>query len=140
MLEVVRNFFIFMVLFNYIIPISLYVTVGMSLCHCRYVFMPLCVFFHVFFICHSICVAIINYFSCINSHKQTPTQKQTPTHKKTPTHKQTLTYKHAEMQKFMGSIFISYDLQMFDPENNEGTTPNTSDLNEELGQVESFEI
>uniref|UniRef100_A0A6I8S9Y8 Phospholipid-transporting ATPase n=1 Tax=Xenopus tropicalis TaxID=8364 RepID=A0A6I8S9Y8_XENTR len=45
-------------------------------------------------------------------------------------------YVTVEMQKFLGSFFIAWDMEMFDEEINEGALVNTSDLNEELGQVE----
>uniref|UniRef100_A0A3Q3W1N7 Phospholipid-transporting ATPase n=1 Tax=Mola mola TaxID=94237 RepID=A0A3Q3W1N7_MOLML len=45
-------------------------------------------------------------------------------------------YVTVEMQKFLGSFFITWDKDFFDPEINEGALVNTSDLNEELGQVE----
>ncbi|XP_030620761.1 phospholipid-transporting ATPase 11C [Chanos chanos] len=45
-------------------------------------------------------------------------------------------YVTVEMQKFLGSFFISWDKDFFDPEIREGALVNTSDLNEELGQVE----
>ncbi|MBN3315148.1 AT11A ATPase, partial [Atractosteus spatula] len=45
-------------------------------------------------------------------------------------------YVTVEMQKFLGSYFISWDEEMFDDELGEGALVNTSDLNEELGQVE----
>uniref|UniRef100_A0A8C0VV63 Phospholipid-transporting ATPase n=1 Tax=Cyanistes caeruleus TaxID=156563 RepID=A0A8C0VV63_CYACU len=45
-------------------------------------------------------------------------------------------YVTVEMQKFLGSFFISWDKEMFDEEIQEGALVNTSDLNEELGQVE----
>ncbi|KAG9351364.1 hypothetical protein JZ751_022612, partial [Albula glossodonta] len=44
-------------------------------------------------------------------------------------------YVTVEMQKFLGSFFISWDKDFFDPEIQEGALVNTSDLNEELGQV-----
>lgn len=44
-------------------------------------------------------------------------------------------YVTVEMQKFLGSIFITWDKDFFDPEIQEGALVNTSDLNEELGQV-----
>lgn len=44
-------------------------------------------------------------------------------------------YVTVEMQKFLGSYFISWDEEMFDEELGEGAQVNTSDLNEELGQV-----
>ncbi|KAG7467216.1 hypothetical protein MATL_G00150900 [Megalops atlanticus] len=45
-------------------------------------------------------------------------------------------YVTVEMQKFLGSYFITWDDEMFDEELGEGALVNTSDLNEELGQVE----
>ncbi|OWK00627.1 hypothetical protein Celaphus_00016836 [Cervus elaphus hippelaphus] len=45
-------------------------------------------------------------------------------------------YVTVEMQKFLGSYFITWDEEMFDEEMGEGPLVNTSDLNEELGQVE----
>ncbi|XP_029460544.1 probable phospholipid-transporting ATPase IH isoform X1 [Rhinatrema bivittatum] len=45
-------------------------------------------------------------------------------------------YVTVEMQKFFGSYFITWDEEMFDEETGEGPLVNTSDLNEELGQVE----
>nr|XP_009289454.1 phospholipid-transporting ATPase IG isoform X3 [Danio rerio] len=45
-------------------------------------------------------------------------------------------YVTVEMQKFLGSFFIKWDNDFFDPEIEEGALVNTSDLNEELGQVE----
>ncbi|XP_053230883.1 phospholipid-transporting ATPase IG isoform X2 [Podarcis raffonei] len=45
-------------------------------------------------------------------------------------------YVTVEMQKFLGSFFISWDKEMYDVSCNEGALVNTSDLNEELGQVE----
>lgn len=44
-------------------------------------------------------------------------------------------YVTVEMQKFLGSFFITWDKDFFDPEIKEGALVNTSDLNEELGQV-----
>lgn len=44
-------------------------------------------------------------------------------------------YVTVEMQKFLGSYFITWDEDMFDEEMGEGPLVNTSDLNEELGQV-----
>uniref|UniRef100_UPI00358E0955 phospholipid-transporting ATPase IF-like isoform X2 n=1 Tax=Myxine glutinosa TaxID=7769 RepID=UPI00358E0955 len=43
-------------------------------------------------------------------------------------------YVTVEMQKFLGAQFVSWDMQM--NYGNEGAVANTSDLNEELGQVE----
>ncbi|XP_073497344.1 phospholipid-transporting ATPase IG isoform X3 [Phyllobates terribilis] len=45
-------------------------------------------------------------------------------------------YVTVEMQKFLGSFFIAWDKEMYDEEIKEGALVNTSDLNEELGQVE----
>ncbi|XP_050983907.1 phospholipid-transporting ATPase IG isoform X2 [Labeo rohita] len=45
-------------------------------------------------------------------------------------------YVTVEMQKFLGSFFITWDKDFVDPEIQEGALVNTSDLNEELGQVE----
>lgn len=45
-------------------------------------------------------------------------------------------YVTVEMQKFLGSYFITWDEEMFDEELGEGAQVNTSDLNEELGQVQ----
>lgn len=47
-------------------------------------------------------------------------------------------YVTVEMQKFLGSYFITWDEEMFDEETGEGPLVNTSDLNEELGQVGGF--
>lgn len=44
-------------------------------------------------------------------------------------------YVTVEMQKFLGSFFITWDKDFFDTEIQEGALVNTSDLNEELGQV-----
>ncbi|XP_068124167.1 phospholipid-transporting ATPase IH isoform X5 [Hyperolius riggenbachi] len=45
-------------------------------------------------------------------------------------------YVTVEMQKFLGSYFLTWDEEMFDESTGEGPLVNTSDLNEELGQVE----
>ncbi|XP_015671871.2 probable phospholipid-transporting ATPase IF, partial [Protobothrops mucrosquamatus] len=45
-------------------------------------------------------------------------------------------YVTVEMQKFLGSFFIGWDLDLYHEETNEKAQVNTSDLNEELGQVE----
>ncbi|XP_071160148.1 phospholipid-transporting ATPase IF-like isoform X4 [Mytilus edulis] len=45
-------------------------------------------------------------------------------------------YVTVEVQKFVGSMFIGWDLEMYDEENDQPAKANTSDLNEELGQVE----
>lgn len=47
-------------------------------------------------------------------------------------------YVTVEMQKFLGSYFITWDEEMFDEDTGEGPLVNTSDLNEELGQVSTF--
>ncbi|XP_064615667.1 phospholipid-transporting ATPase IF-like [Liolophura sinensis] len=65
---VIQDFFAFLVLFNYVIPISLYVTI--------------------------------------------------------------------ELQKFVGSLFFKWDIKMYDDATGHAAKANTSDLNEELGQVE----
>ncbi|PWA31170.1 hypothetical protein CCH79_00002589 [Gambusia affinis] len=44
-------------------------------------------------------------------------------------------YVTVEMQKFLGSYFITWDEEMFDEELGQGAQVNTSDLNEELGQA-----
>ncbi|XP_013415921.1 probable phospholipid-transporting ATPase IF [Lingula anatina] len=66
--QAIEDFLIFAVLFNYIIPISLYVTI--------------------------------------------------------------------EVQKFIGSMFFAWDIKMYDDGTEQAAKANTSDLNEELGQVE----
>ncbi|KAH9488603.1 putative phospholipid-transporting ATPase IF [Bulinus truncatus] len=45
-------------------------------------------------------------------------------------------YVTVELQKFLGSIFFGWDVEMYDDSINEPAKANTSDLNEELGQVE----
>ena len=40
------------------------------------------------------------------------------------------------MQRFVGSEFIGWDLKMYDEETDQPAEANTSDLNEDLGQVE----
>lgn len=49
-------------------------------------------------------------------------------------------YVTVEMQKFLGSFFIAWDKDFYDPEIEEGALVNTSDLNEELGQVRHLDI
>lgn len=39
------------------------------------------------------------------------------------------------MQKFVGSLYLQWDLEMYDEEADTAAKANTSDLNEELGQV-----
>ncbi|XP_075426819.1 phospholipid-transporting ATPase IF isoform X2 [Ascaphus truei] len=45
-------------------------------------------------------------------------------------------YVTVEMQKFLGSFFIVWDLDLYHEETDQRAQVNTSDLNEELGQVE----
>ncbi|BFZ00490.1 hypothetical protein BsWGS_03529 [Bradybaena similaris] len=45
-------------------------------------------------------------------------------------------YVTVEVQKFLGSLFFGMDIEMFDATIGERAQANTSDLNEELGQVE----
>ncbi len=40
--------------------------------------------------------------------------------------------------KFFGSMFFEWDVEMYDAQTNERAKANTSDLNEELGQVHYF--
>lgn len=49
-------------------------------------------------------------------------------------------YVTVEMQKFLGSYFLTWDEEMFDEETSEGPLVNTSDLNEELGQVNFIKL
>ena len=41
-----------------------------------------------------------------------------------------------EFQKFFGSLFLVWDLDLYDGETGEGAKCNSSDLNEELGQIQ----
>lgn len=41
----------------------------------------------------------------------------------------------SELQKFIGSMFFSLDIDLYDEMTNQRAKANTSDLNEELGQV-----
>lgn len=41
----------------------------------------------------------------------------------------------SELMKFFGSMFFEWDVEMYDAQTNERAKANTSDLNEELGQV-----
>ncbi|XP_044580314.1 phospholipid-transporting ATPase IF-like isoform X3 [Cotesia glomerata] len=45
-------------------------------------------------------------------------------------------YVTVELQKFLGSLFFHWDLEMYDERNNQPAVVNTSDLNEDLGQIE----
>ncbi|KOX76982.1 putative phospholipid-transporting ATPase IH [Melipona quadrifasciata] len=45
-------------------------------------------------------------------------------------------YVTIELQKFLGSFFFVWDIDMYDEVTNQSALINTSDLNEELGQVE----
>ncbi|KYN08158.1 putative phospholipid-transporting ATPase IF [Cyphomyrmex costatus] len=45
-------------------------------------------------------------------------------------------YVTVELQKFLGSFFFGWDLDMYDKDNDQPALTNSSDLNEELGQVE----
>jgi phospholipid-translocating ATPase len=44
-------------------------------------------------------------------------------------------YVTIEMQKFLGSFYLEWDTNLFDEETNQKCIVNTSDLNEELGQI-----
>ena len=41
-----------------------------------------------------------------------------------------------EFQKFFGSLFLVWDLDLYDASTGEAAKCNSSDLNEELGQIE----
>lgn len=45
-------------------------------------------------------------------------------------------YVSVELQKFLGSLFFGWDVQLYDEATNQCAKCNTSDLNEELGQVQ----
>jgi len=45
-------------------------------------------------------------------------------------------YVTLEVQKFCGSMFLVWDVELYDEETGEGAKCNSSDLNEELGQIE----
>jgi phospholipid-translocating ATPase len=45
-------------------------------------------------------------------------------------------YVTIELQRFVGSQFIESDEQLYDPKTDQPACANTSDLNEDLGQVE----
>ena len=86
-----QDVFSFLVVFNYIIPISLYVTLGEFL------------FFRI----------QILTIKCFPSW-------------------------YLEMQKFIGSLFFAWDEELRCPITGEIPICNSSDLNEELGQVSFF--
>lgn len=44
-------------------------------------------------------------------------------------------YVTIEMHKFLGALFLEWDIDLYDAETNQTFIVNTSDLNEELGQV-----
>ncbi|CAB0041003.1 unnamed protein product [Trichogramma brassicae] len=78
----------FAILFNYVVPISLYVTIGNN--------QPI----------SSVVVPNDN------------------------------TFFSPEMQKFLGALFFGWDAAMYDPDTDQPALANTSDLNEDLGQIE----
>ena len=45
-------------------------------------------------------------------------------------------YVTIELQRFIGSEFFQWDLEMYDETTNEPAKVNSSDLNEDLGQIE----
>ncbi len=45
-------------------------------------------------------------------------------------------YVTIEMQRFVGSQYLEWDLKMYDEKTDQPAKANTSDLNEDLGQVE----
>lgn len=47
-------------------------------------------------------------------------------------------YVTIELHKFIGSFFMEWDLDLYDAETNQQFIVNTSDLNEELGQVRTL--
>ena len=47
-------------------------------------------------------------------------------------------YVTIELQKFIGALFLTWDIQLYDPDTNQPAKCNSSDLNEELGQVNIF--
>lgn len=83
----------FTILYNYIVPISLYVTIGETF-YAQY-FNAL----HIFF------------FSLWPVY-------------------------FPEIQKFLGSVYLKWDIDLYDEASDQPALSNTSDLNEELGQVE----
>uniref|UniRef100_A0A5F9CDT6 Phospholipid-transporting ATPase n=1 Tax=Oryctolagus cuniculus TaxID=9986 RepID=A0A5F9CDT6_RABIT len=49
-------------------------------------------------------------------------------------------YVTVEMQKFLGSFFIGWDLDLYHEESDQKAQVNTSDLNEELGQIKEHDL
>ncbi|XP_036207102.1 probable phospholipid-transporting ATPase IF isoform X10 [Myotis myotis] len=49
-------------------------------------------------------------------------------------------YVTVEMQKFLGSFFIGWDLDLYHEESGQKAQVNTSDLNEELGQIKEHDL
>ena len=49
-------------------------------------------------------------------------------------------YVTLELQKFFGSLFLTWDLDLYDEETGQPAKCNSSDLNEELGQVCVFDF
>ncbi|XP_047643206.1 phospholipid-transporting ATPase IF isoform X4 [Phacochoerus africanus] len=49
-------------------------------------------------------------------------------------------YVTVEMQKFLGSFFIGWDLDLYHEESDQKAHVNTSDLNEELGQIKEHDL
>jgi len=47
-------------------------------------------------------------------------------------------YVTIELQRFLGSEFFQWDLAMYDEKTNEPAKVNSSDLNEDLGQVSIY--
>lgn len=45
-----------------------------------------------------------------------------------------------ELMKFGGKLFFEWDSEMYDPITNEPAKANTSDINEELGQVRVIKV
>ena len=52
-----------------------------------------------------------------------------------------LLFQYTELMKFGGKLFFEWDGEMYDPITDEPAKANTSDINEELGQVlRNFEV
>ena len=49
-------------------------------------------------------------------------------------------YVTIEMHKFLGSLFLEWDIDLYDSDMNQQCLVNTSNLNEELGQVRDFQL